>query len=113
MSFRIDPTKALKGLVEAELKAKAKIGLYCDAAGKKLESEAKENAPWTDRTGDARKTIQGGKEWEGDKCIAYIAGNKDYSEYLEFANEKKHAVLWPTVNKMQDEIIKGMKNIIE
>ncbi|KGG81068.1 hypothetical protein Y919_02560 [Caloranaerobacter azorensis H53214] len=112
MGFKIDIARALRGLAEAETKMKAAVGVYADSAGKKMEAHAKQNAPWTDRTGQARQTIEGGHEWQGNKCIVYVAGNKEYSPYLEFANEKKYATLYPTVKKMAPEILKGMAGLL-
>ncbi|MBU3208524.1 hypothetical protein KPL28_02605 [Clostridium algidicarnis] len=94
------------------MKSKAAIGVYADTAGKKLEAYAKNSAPWTDRTGLGRKTIEGGNQWEGDKCHVYVAGNMDYSPYLELCNDKKHATLKPSVDKLSPEILKGMGNLL-
>jgi len=40
MGFKIDIAGALKGLVEAEIKMKAAVGVYADSAGKKMEAHA-------------------------------------------------------------------------
>lgn len=111
MGFNVNIAGALKGLTEAELKMRAAVGIYADSAGKKMEKEAKQNAPWTDRTAHARQTIQGGHEWHGSKCYAYVAGNEKYSSYLEFAHEKQNAILYPVVKKMSPEILKGMEGL--
>lgn len=113
MSFKIDISSVLKGLAEGEIKTRAAVGLYCDSAGKKLEATAKKEAPWTDRTALARQTIQGGKEWKGNKCNVFVSGNTNYFKFLEFAHEKRYAILYPTVKKMQNEIISGMRGILK
>lgn len=111
--FKIDANKLLKGLSEVDERRKKAVDRYSDAAAKKLEAEAKKEAKWTDRTGLARQTISSGKQWEDDKCNIYVAGNQEYSPYLEFANEKKYAILYPTLLKLQNEIIQGMNKILE
>ncbi len=85
---------------------------YAQAAAAKLEAAAKADAPWTDRTALARQTIAGVSDWVGDSLRVGIAGNMNYSPYLEFCNEKKNAILWPTLNKMASEIIQGMHKLI-
>jgi hypothetical protein len=50
MGFKIDIAGALKGLVEAEIKMKAAVGVYADSAGKKLEAWAK-NPPYHEKPG--------------------------------------------------------------
>lgn len=110
--FKIDVQSVLKGLSEFEVKSRAAIGLYGDTAGKKLENEAKDNAPWTDRTGLSRKTIEGGSQWEGDKRVVYVSGNTQQMPFLELAHDKKYATLQPAVDKLSPEILRGMNNLL-
>lgn len=112
MAFRIDPSQALRGMSEAKLKTMFAAEKYGQAAAAKLEAEAKAGAPWTDRTALARQTIAGVSDWVGDSLRIGIAGNMNYSPYLEFCHEKQNAILWPTINKMAAEIIQGMRKLI-
>ncbi len=112
MSFRMDIQEALRGLTETEIKMRAAVGVYADSAGKKMEGEAKQNAPWENNSGKARQTITGGHVWEGNKCLAYVAGNMPYSPYLELCNEGKYAILGPTAKKMAPEILRGLANLL-
>ncbi|MZQ76207.1 MAG: hypothetical protein GT589_08680 [Peptoclostridium sp.] len=68
---------------------------------------------WKDRSGRARQTIQGGMEWQGAKCRTFVSGNVDYFEYLEFAHEKKYAVLWPAIQANSKKMLEGMHKILE
>lgn len=113
MSFKFDIEDVLNGLSEFEMKSKVAIGVYADTAGKKLEEHAKKNAPWIDRTGLARKTIEGGKQWENDECIVYVAGNMEYSPFLELCNDKQCATLKPAVDELSPEILNGLNKILE
>ncbi|PRR77691.1 hypothetical protein CLLI_22550 [Clostridium liquoris] len=112
MGLKIDIEDVLNGLYGFEIKSKAAIGVYADTAGKKLEKHAKDNAPWTDRSGLARKTIEGGKQWEGDKCNVYVAGNMPYSPFLELCNDKRYTALKPAVDQLSPEILRGMNNLL-
>ncbi len=113
MGFRIDPGAAIKGLSEARLRTMYAIEKYGQAAAAKLEAKAKTDAPWTDRTALARQTIAGVSDWVGEALRVGLTGNMDYSPYLEFTNQKRYAVLWPTVNGMTTEILKGMEGILK
>ena len=110
--FNVNIEGIVRGMAEFEVKSKAAIGLYADTAGKKLETEAKKSATWIDKTGLARKTIKGGKQWEGNKCYVYVTGNMIYSPCLELCNDKKYATLKPAVDKLSPEILRGLNILL-
>lgn len=97
----------------ADRKLRAALELYANTAALKMEADAKRNAPWTDRTGNARNSIQGGYGWDGDKLVIILSGNVSYFVYLELANEKKYAILVPTTEKYTPEILSGFKKLVE
>ncbi len=82
------------------------IQLFGQTAAQKIEGEAKQNAKWTDRTANARNSIQGKFERKGSRAVIELSGNVDYFVYLELANEKKYAILVPTIEKNKDEILR-------
>lgn len=110
--MQIDIEGLLQGLASFENRSMAAMKIYGDTAGKKLEKEAKNGAPWTDRTGLSRKTIQGGSQMQGDKCVVYVAGNTQQFPYLELAHDKRFATLQPSVNKLSPEILRGLRNLL-
>lgn len=94
-------------------KQRAALGLYAHTAAKKMEAEAKRNAPWTDRTSNARNSIQGDFGWKGNKATIVLSGNMDYSVYLELAMEKRYAILVPTVQKNASEVLRGYQKLVK
>ena len=97
---------------EVERKMRAKIGLYVNTAALKAEGVAKSEAPWTDRTGDARNSIQGEAGWRKNDMVITLSGNMNYSVYLELAHEKKYAILKPTIHELAPEILKGYEKVV-
>lgn len=95
-----------------ELKMRAMIGLYADTEAKRMEGEAKDQAPWVDRTSNARNSIQGNFGWIGKRAVITLSGNMDYSKWLELAHEKRFAILVPTIQRNAPEILKGYKKVI-
>lgn len=68
------------------------------AAIGEAESQAKRNAPWTDRTGNARKSITGsGPEVTPTNMRAALAIGMYYGVFLELSNGGKYRIVWPTV----------------
>lgn len=112
MGFRIDASDLLRGLSEAKLKTMFAVEIYGKTAAMKMEQTAKQDAPWKDRTGLARQTIAAVADWEGNTYRIGIAGNMNYSPYLELARMKNYAVLWPTVQKLTPEILRGIARFL-
>ena len=76
-----------------------KAGLYAllqNWAGQ-LESYAKLNAPWTDRTGHARQGLHAGVDIQDDQFVLYLSHGVEYGIWLELKNSGKYAIVRPTV----------------
>lgn len=81
-----------------------KAGLYAlllNWAGQ-LEGYAKQHASWTDRTGHARQSLQGGVDPWGDQYILYLSHGVEYGIFLEMGSgpreirpKTKKALYWP------------------
>lgn len=83
-----------------------------------MEQYAKQNAPWTDRTGNARRTLAGvntfGAEGGEDETAYYIGvcGNMPYSPELELGHRQRYAILRPTVQEFAPGLLEEMRNVI-
>lgn len=146
MGINFDASSFLSGMTEANLKMRFAVEKYGETAAKKLEAYAKENRPWTDRTSNARNSIQGFSGWgevsgnvtleetgetkKGEtkykssgfnttsqggsgKMMVGVSGNMEYSPYLELAGEKQYAILWPTIQAMEAELVQGMHKLLD
>lgn len=62
------------------------------------EQSAKDNAPWTDRTGDARKSIKGTRAViENSSAYGYLYIGVDYGIFLELCNQGRFRIIFPTL----------------
>lgn len=100
-------------LREAANKQLAALGLYAETAAMKMEDYAKPNAPWTDRTSNARQSISGGHFWRGNNLVVRLSGGMEYSVYLELAMEKRWAILRPTVERFAPDILSGYQRLVK
>lgn len=107
-----DASNLFKGLSELEEKAIKATELYANVSGTKMANSAKTNAPWTDRTGNSRQTIDYNVQPKGTITEIQIRGNTPHFKYLELAHEKRFAILWPTIQKLSAEILKGWAKVI-
>jgi hypothetical protein len=101
-----------KGLAEYELKVKKATEMYANTAGKNMIADAKPKASWVDRTGLSRQTMDNATEVQGKGVNIILRGNTPQFKYLELANEKKYAVLWPTIQRWQGRVLTGWSNML-
>jgi hypothetical protein len=121
MSKQVVKPIPLADIIERKIASFAET--YCDKYAKEAELYAKENRPWQDRTGQARKLLKGIaldgseasydvfsiadgkrqktgtatiKDSEGQIGFA-LAHRVDYGKHLEEANDGRYAVLKPTL----------------
>lgn len=113
MSFKFDASKLVKGIAEREIKTRAALGLYADTVAKKMETHAKSNKPWVDRTGRAKQSLNSSWKWVGDVARVELSHGVYYGIYLEFCNERKYSIIRPTIDYISPSAIKGLKNIIK
>lgn len=111
-TIRIDSKQLLKRLENAETKSQIAIRMFAQEGAKKFEIYAKINRPWTDRTGHARQRLVGWVETFSDKVRIHIGHGVDYGVYLELCNEKRYAILQPTVNACSKEVIQGFSKLM-
>lgn len=113
MSFKFDASKLVKGIAEREIKTRAALGLYADTVAKKMETHAKSNKPWVDRTGRAKQSLNSSWKWVGDVARVELSHGVYYGIYLEFCNEKRYAIIKPTIDIISPQAIRGLNKILK
>jgi len=88
----------------------ATIALAQNWAGR-MEAYMKRNAPWTDRTGNARNGLWGAAGIEGHDVFIRIGHTVEYGKWLELARDGKYAILGPTRNRFQAQIHKSFEEL--
>jgi len=82
----------------------------------RLEAKVKRDAPWTDRTGLARATLEGINQFgnNNDYELYYIGvcGNQPYSPKLENSFGHRYSVLEPTMRREASGLLDEIRNII-
>ena len=68
---------------------------------------------WINQTGEAIKQIIGLTMKSNDSLGWSVAHQVEYGVYLEFANNREHAVLLPTIQKYTPQFLEDAKKIWE
>lgn len=113
MEFSFDSSELDKNLLSFPDKLNAALLIYGGTVAKKLESEAKRNRPWTDRTNRARLGLTGSSEKAEDGVRVVLAHTVDYGIWLELAHEKRYAIVEPTVRMSAPPAVEGLKNLVD
>lgn len=77
-----------------------------------MELTAKLEAPWKDRTGNARRTLQGFAGLIDENIYIGVAGNMPYSPDLEYGHREKYAILRPVVTRYSVDIVGRLAEVI-
>lgn len=72
---------------------------------------AKNNAPWTDRTGNARQSIDYHVEYRKNLIRFYIFIGVYYGVFLELCNMGKYRILRPTATIFENKIKQDVKRL--
>lgn len=79
----------------------------------KVESYAKIHAPWTDRSGNARQTLQAVTEHQPLKHSIILSHGMPYGIWLEVKNEGEYAIIEPTIRAMGPIVFEHFNKLLE
>lgn len=113
MSFQFDPSDMIGKINQAATKSEAAIAMYANNAALTLQNYARENRPWTDRTGHARQRLTGSVARVAEGYQIILAHGVDYGKWLELAHEKKYAIIQPTIKAKSPEVLSGFNKLLE
>lgn len=77
-----------------------------ERGAERVEEYAKANAPWTDRTGDARQGLTARVYEEFGEIVLELAHSVDYGYWLELIQNGRFAIIMPTLEVLGPQIIR-------
>lgn len=78
----------------------------------KMERWAKQNAKWSDITGNARDTLSGRAYKEAGMIVAEISHGVEYGIWLELAHQQKYAILEDSLEANKDMIMEAWAKVV-
>jgi hypothetical protein len=103
VDFKLDDKELRTNVAEFGPKVNKFLTVTTDFAKGKGVDQMKLKAPWTDRTGQARASLNGSTAHEGSGPLGFtrhtitFAHGKDYGIWLEIANSGRFQIIMPTV----------------
>ena len=112
-TIRFDISGMVNGLTSAQDRAEAAIRMYAETGAQKLQTKAKNNAPWTDRTGRARAGLNSYVSAVANGYRIALAHGVNYGIWLELAHEKRFSIIPQTIEYVGTfEIMPGFQNLL-
>jgi hypothetical protein len=78
-----------------------------------VESHMKNNAPWTDRTGNARNGLAARAYEAGDEVGIVLYHQVSYGIWLEVRWSGRYAIINPTIDEMGPRVMQQFNNLLE
>ncbi len=79
-----------------------------------IEGDMKEDAPWDDRTGNARQTLKCFWYQVEDGVLALVAKQQmDYGVWLELKNGGRFAIVLPTLEQYYGQVWNDIRGLVE
>ena len=78
-----------------------------------IEDYMKVNAPWVDRTSNARQTLNVRARELKDTTVIDLAHGMTYGIYLELANAGRYAIINPTLDKYAPLVWKSVLDLLK
>lgn len=100
---------AMDGYKRRVIAAIAELARYFEP---QLEAYAKANAPWTDRTGNARQSLFTATEIARDMVTLYLSHGMEYGVFLELCNSGRYAIVLPTLEAHYGPIKSALDNLL-
>lgn len=115
MGFKWDvaPNQTLPQMTEAYTRAIFQSGRrIAYEQAEEMEQYAKANAPWTDRTGDARERLHATVEETGPIGTIVLSHGVSYGLWLEISNGGRFSVIAPTIDVFGPRVMRSLQNMI-
>ena len=107
--WKVSPTEAF-GDVEKYVSAViANVALVAQRWAPDIESWMKANAPWTDRTGNARQTLNTEVMDLTSEIAIVLAHGVDYGVYLELAHGGQYEIIGPALDEFAPKVWADVK----
>lgn len=108
----LDALYARMGMYQEQCKIALQI--VADYWAPVIEAQAKADASWTDRTGNARQGLTGFVKDLSETSVAiYLAHRMDYGLYLELAHQARYAIIMPTLEAHYAPVMDMVRRVFE
>lgn len=110
--WKVPPRILARNIGDFGVTLKRAILVVADKNGQAMQNYARKNAPWTDRTGNARAGLFYVIEEKRDSVVIYLSHSVDYGVWLEIGHSGRLEVVWPTILLALSRIQADLKEVL-
>lgn len=109
-----DPETAFTGLYDQySVLVVSTVFLICESYAPQIESWMKRNAPWTDRTGNARQTLNvPAPQLMADAIVVWLRHGMEYGYWLETRWAGRYAIIGPAMDYFVPRIMADIQRVL-
>lgn len=111
-SFTFVPGRLKTNLRNFDNDINALVSAVFDYRGDRAVAWMKTNAKWTDRTANARATLQATGEFHPDYWILHLFGGMPYQIWLEIRFAGRYAIITPAVRVQSRALMEQLKGLL-
>lgn len=78
-----------------------------------VQNDARHNAPWTDRTGNARQGLFARTAHTPTKKVIVLYHTMPYGVWLELKNDGEYAIIMPTISADGPRVMKHVSKVMD
>lgn len=102
-----------RGIAQFEMKMRQGIMEFAEDFAREIEEYARANAPWEDRTGDARAGLTAEAQETNSSTTITLYHTVEYGVWLEIRWSGKYAIVLPTLEKMGPKLFNRMEGMMD
>jgi hypothetical protein len=108
------PTNIARQIATRKVAVQQGVAVLGQTHAKRGEGQMKAQAPWNDRTGNARAGLFGAAEMGGTVLTVILGGTVEYQPYLELGTSRMAArpVIVPVANQTAAALVKDAGELV-
>lgn len=110
--WQVPPATLIAELERHEARIGRAVAALGEMLAAKMEGYAKANAPWQDRTGEARAGLTGLSVAAADLVTVYLYHQADHGKWLEIARGGPYQIILPTLTAHYGEAMALLASIL-
>lgn len=113
ITWTIPPSTLARNIEEYGDKVLVAVHAVAEYMAQKIEDYAKVNAPWTDRSGNARNLLRGEVDkLAEDMVVIYLIQGVDYGKWLEICHGGKYAIVMKSLEAHYHEAMAMLRRLL-